>query len=91
MQENHFEMYPGGRFEKSGERDLADGEGDFEKAMQSGVPEFAGEQFGVANEKMIITERVLAPVRMEKNLIRRLRMRQALLIMEWTQLLESWG
>lgn len=51
MQENHFEMYPGGRFEKSGERDLADGEGDFEKAMQSGVPEFAGEQFGVANEK----------------------------------------
>lgn len=51
MQENQFEMYPGRRFEGSGERDLAEGEGDFEKAMQNGVPEFSGEQFGVANEK----------------------------------------
>lgn len=51
MFDNQFEKFPGGNFEKSGERNLGGGEGDFEEAMKNDVPKFAGEQFGVANEK----------------------------------------
>ena len=50
MYDNKFEAFPGLRHEKSGERELVEGEGDFESAMKTGVPEFAGEQFGVASE-----------------------------------------
>ena len=49
MENNDFEKFPGGRVENVGERTVAEGQ-DFERAFSKGVPEFAGEQFGVAHE-----------------------------------------
>ncbi len=43
--DNNFEKYPGIKPESVGERELAPEE-DFNKAFETGVPEFAGNQFG---------------------------------------------
>ena len=49
MYENDFEKFPGGKAEKAGERKLSQEE-DFAASMADGVPEFAGEKFGTAND-----------------------------------------
>ena len=50
MNDNSFEKFPGSNIESQGEQPIPP-EQDFAKSMSEGVPEFAGEQFGVANEK----------------------------------------
>lgn len=42
---NDYEKFPGKKFEATGERELAPEE-DFSKSFETGVPEFAGNQFG---------------------------------------------
>lgn len=49
MNDNSFEKFPGSRVEVGSERVLSENE-DFGKSFESGVPEFAGDKFGVANE-----------------------------------------
>lgn len=51
MYDNSFEKAPGDNAETQAERPVPLGQ-DFEKSFaEGGVPEFAGEQFGIANEK----------------------------------------
>ena len=50
MYDNDFEKFPGSKVEKSGERVVPE-EQDFTKSYEKGgVPEFAGDKFGMANE-----------------------------------------
>ena len=50
MDDNSLEKFPGSSVEKSGERVLSESE-DFSKAFSEGVPEFAGNKFGIANNE----------------------------------------
>ncbi|MBR2855552.1 hypothetical protein IKE99_01250 [Candidatus Saccharibacteria bacterium] len=48
MYDNDFEKYPSGNAEVAG--NSVPPEQDFDKSFETGVPEFAGNQFGTANE-----------------------------------------